>query len=232
MKRAHLVLLLTLLTAPLAQAAGLVCRVPAVPDGSRVEMVAPDMRMNGVPMTIRAVEAPLKVEAMLGYYRALWAPLATPQRPGSMQQKVNGWDVISTVEGTCFTTVQVKAQGAGSYALVAVSQKPDASARRSTDPFPAPLGARLLNDFEYLDGVRNARTVLLAADGRVSSIADFYVNTFGRQGWNVIMRRQPENASGVSQVIALKRGLAEISLVISPTESGQISVLANVTDKP
>ena len=48
MKRAHLVLLLTLLTAPLAQAAGLVCRVPAVPDGSRVEMVAPDMRMNGV----------------------------------------------------------------------------------------------------------------------------------------------------------------------------------------
>ena len=36
--------------------------------------------------------------------------------------EANGWRVISTLQGRCFTTVQVKSRLGGSYALVAVSR--------------------------------------------------------------------------------------------------------------
>lgn len=209
------------------------CASPSTPSGARVEMVAPDMLANGVAMTVRAVESKLSVDELLAYYRQLWAPLATDTRPGSMENEANGWRVISTLQGRCFTTVQVKSRLGGSYALVAVSRKPEASlvARTAID-FPMLPGSRILNDLGYAEPVRNARTVVVANSARMSTNVEFYASELTRRGWVLMMRQQAQGPKGLSEVIVLKKGTEEMNVVIAPAAGGQVTIVANLVDRP
>jgi hypothetical protein len=210
------------------------CALPATPFGARVEMVAPDMRNNGGATNIRILEAKLPVEAVLDFYRRLWAPLATSERPGSMEQNVNEWRVISTLDGKCFTSVQAKAKGEGTYALVAVTQKPDATIRRpsSVADFPTLPGSKVVSDMDFIDGVRNARTVVVSSPATVASNVSFYTMRLKDQGWVPIMRGTPDSQRGAHEVLVLKRGFEEMNLVISPAADGKVTIVANVVDRP
>ncbi len=232
MRRFALVLL-ALVALP-AFSAGLTCRVPTTPYGARVEMVAPDMRMHGSAMTMRIVESKLSVEELLAYYRDLWAPLATDKRPGSREDKSPGWRIISTIDGQCLNTVQVRAQGSGSYALLAVAQAPGSVERRNAQvtSFPALPGTKVVQDMEFIDPVRNSRTIVLANKSNVQANASFYASTLKEQGWTQIMQGKPDSTRGVHQVMVLKRGFEEISLVISPGPNGTVAIVANVVDRP
>jgi hypothetical protein len=196
-------------------------------------MIAPDMRMNGMSTNIRAFNSALPVSAVLAYYRTLWAGLATNERPGSLEQDMNEWKIISTVENECFTTVQVRPEVSGSYALVSVIKKPDPSARveKVGANFPKLPGSKVLNDFEYADGVRNARTIVVSNKSNMAANVDFYRTELKSRGWVPVIERQPESVHGISHVMVLKRGLEEASIVMSPAE-GQIQVVANIVDRP
>ncbi len=198
-----------------------------------MQMIAPDMRMNGMATNIRAFNSSLPVSSVLAYYRDLWAPLATSERPGSMEQDLNEWKVISTVEGDCFTTVQVRTDARGSYTLVSIIKKPGTSARieKVGGRFPILPGSKILNDFEYADGVRNARTVVASNESNMAANVAFYRNEFKARGWTPIIERQPESRKGVSHVMVLKRGLEETSLVLSRS-GGQVQIVANMIDRP
>jgi hypothetical protein len=217
----------------MGEASAVVCDAPAAPPGAKVEMIAPDMRMNGVQMAVRAVEAPQPVESVLAHYRSLWANLATAKRPGSMEQTHDGWKIISTVDGTCFTAVQVRAKGNGSYALVSVSQKPDPTApRAAVSSLPALPGSRIVSETGFADGARNAKTVVVTNSSRLNANAEFYTSTLVRQGWIQLANRPVQTALGTNQVMSFKRGLEEINLVLSPAEGGQVTIVANITDRP
>ncbi|RZA10035.1 MAG: hypothetical protein EOP93_25340 [Lysobacteraceae bacterium] len=109
------------------------CPVPSAPAGARVEMIAPQVEANGLDTSIRAVTVAMPVAGVLGHYRTLWAPLATPSRPGSLENEAAGWKIISSIDGRCLTTVQVKPQGLGSYALVSVARIQDTADRVATE---------------------------------------------------------------------------------------------------
>lgn len=232
LKPAGLGLVLALSVAPvLAQT---VCREPAAPAQTRTEIVAPEMHANGVTMSVRALHAQISADDLIAHFRALWAPLATGKRPGSMEHRVEDWRVISTVEGDCFTTVQIKPEGKGSYALVAVSRKPDGS-RPSTAglEFPMLPGSKVLADYGYVDGVRNARTVVVTNQARLSSNVDYYLSTLQKGGWVVLMQGDPRTADGkTSRALLMKKGLEEISLVFTADSGGQVTVVANRVDRP
>lgn len=212
---------------------GAECREAATPAGVTVQMLAPDMRTNGMAMNIRGFDSSLSVEGVLAYYRSLWARLATKQRPGFMEQEVNGWKVISTIEGECFTTVQVRQDLRGSYSMVSVVKKPDATARvqKVGADFPKPPGSQTLNDFEYADGVRNARTIVVSNKSNMAANLQFYKNELKSRGWVPLIERQPEGKQGVSHVMVMKRGLEETSLILSSAE-GQVQIVANIVDRP
>ncbi|MGA0570777.1 hypothetical protein ACO2Q9_08665 [Variovorax sp. VNK109] len=217
-----------------AFSAGLTCRVPNTPYGARVEMVAPDMRVQGSAMTMRIIESKLSVDELIGYYRDLWAPLATDKRPGSREDKAPGWRVISTIDGPCLNTVQVRAQGSGSYALLAVSQAQGTMERRNAQvtTFPALPGSKVLQDVEFVDGIRNSRTVVLTNTSNIAANQNFYVDAFRQRGWTQVMQGKADSTRGVHQVMVLKRGFEEINLVISPGPNGTVGVVANVVDRP
>lgn len=210
------------------------CRAPDVPRNTRVEMVAPDMTNSGVAMSVRALHSSLTQEELLAHFRSLWAPLATKQRPGSMENVIPGWKVISTVQGDCFTTVQVKPEGAGSHALVAVTRIAD-SVKPSTAglDFPMLPGSTILSDHAYADGVRNARTVVVTNPSRMSSNVDYYLSTLALRGWSVMMQSPAKPLSGKPEhVLLMKKGLEEISIVVSASQDGQTTVVANKVDRP
>lgn len=209
------------------------CKQAAVPTGAKVQMIAPEMKLNGVQQTIRAFNSNLPVSDVLAFYRNLWAPLANSERPGSLEQTLDDWQLISTVEGDCFTTVQVKADSRGSYALVSVLKKPDLAARQEKlgAGFPLLPGSRVVNDVDYADGVRNARTIVLTNRSDMAANASYYKNEFASRGWVVVMEDQPKVNGQPTHVLLLKKGLEETTIVISRAD-GQVHVVANLVDKP
>lgn len=216
-----------------ATANAMACKDAAVPAGAKVQMIVPDMKSNGVRQTIKAFNSNLSVSEVLSFYRNLWAPLASPDRPGSLEQTLEEWRLISTVDGECFTTVQVKADSKGSYAMVSVLKKPDLSARQEKlgAGFPILPGSRVINDMDYADGVRNARTIILSNRSDMAANVAFYKNEFTSRGWVAVMEGQPEVDGQPTHVMLLKKGLEETSIVITRT-GGQVQVVANVVDRP
>ncbi|HSI43653.1 MAG TPA: hypothetical protein VK949_04875 [Methylotenera sp.] len=209
------------------------CKIAKTPDGAKVQLIAPDMRINGMENDIRAFNTTSPVETVLAYYRNLWASLATAKRPGYLEQNMNEWRLISTVEGDCFTTVQVRSEGNGSYALVSVIKKPDGTAKvqKLGANFPLLPGSKVLSDLDYADGVRNARTVVISNKSDMAANVQFYRDEFKSRGWTQIMQRQPESKNGVSYVMVMKKGFEEASIVLSRVD-GQVQVIANIVDRP
>jgi hypothetical protein len=213
-------------------AADFSCEVPKAPDGAMMEMIAPDMTMNGVPTTIRALHSSKTVADLMTYYRELWASLATDKRPGSLEQSLNEWSLISTIQGDCFTTVQAKTSGKGSYALISVIEKQKLNkSKPKIESFPALPGSQVVNDFTYADGVRNARTLVITNSSDLSANVSFYKNEFSTRGWNIQIERQPESRQGKSYVFLLKRGFEEANVVISRINS-QVQIVVNLVDRP
>ena len=217
----------------IGSAHALPCKQAAVPMDAKVQMIAPDMKVNGVQQTIRAFNSKLAVHDVLAFYRNLWAPLANKDRPGSLEQTTDEWQLISTVEGDCFTTVQVKADSKGSYALISVLKKPDASSRQQKlgAGFPVLPGSRVVNDMDYADGVRNARTIVLSNRSDMAANVNYYKTEFASRGWLMVMEDQPVIDGQPSHVMLLKKGLEETTLVISRS-GGQVNVVANLVDRP
>jgi hypothetical protein len=209
------------------------CRQAAVPAGAKVKMIAPDMNLNGVQQTIREFNSNLSVTDVLTFYRNLWASLANSDRPGSLEETLDEWRLISTVDGECFTTVQVKPDSKGSYALVSVLKKPGVSVgqKKLGANFPILPGSKVLNDVDYADGVRNARTIVLSNRSDMAANVAFYRNEFTSRGWVAVLERQPEVNGKPTHVMLLKKGLEETSIVISRS-GGQVNVVANVVDRP
>lgn len=204
------------------------------PMGARVEMVAPDMQFNGVPMTIRAIHAKnISPDQLLAHYRTLWSRLATASRPASLEQDVNGWRVISTVQGECFTTVQVKAESSGSHALVSVSRKPAQNAKLEAPGkgFPVLPGSKVLNDFAYRDDIRNARTLVLSNQATLTTNLAFYRDQMQDAGWQLLSERRPRGSDDQAYVLTLKKQLQEASIVLSQAQ-GLVTVVVNVVDRP
>ena len=220
---------------PAAHAGDMGCAVPRPPAGARVEMVLPESDSNGMAMTVRALDSELPVPALLAYYRDLWQPLATPQRPGSMEHEVPGWRVISTVQDRCFITVQVRSRATGSHALVTVT-RPQAGPRVASGApeFPVLPGSRVASSIASSDPVRNARTVVASNASRVDTNREFYASGLRSQGWVVVTQQPVRTGAGAGHVLVLKRGTEEMNVVISPAAdgSGGTSIVANVVDRP
>lgn len=196
-------------------------------------MVAPDMQLNGVQMTIRAIHARITPDQLLAHYRTLWAHLATAARPASLEQEVNGWRVISTVQGECFTTVQVKSEPSGSYALVSLSRKPAQNAKLEPpgSGFPVLPGSKVLNDFAYRDDIRNARTLVLNNHATLPTNLAFYRDQMQDAGWQLLSERRPSGRDDQAYVLTLKKELQEASIVMTQ-EKGLVTVVVNVMDRP
>jgi hypothetical protein len=210
-----------------AQGRDIRCPEFPVPEG-KLEWVAPNMRMNGIPMQIKELTTGLAPRQVLDFYKRTWG--ATP--PYYHEYDTQDWKAIATLRQECFYTVQVKSAGrGGTTALLGVSTRPQGTVRGAGAGFPAMGGSRVVNDIDHYDGGKTGRTLLLGNSHSPEANAHFYRRTLAAEGWVPIVDRAVPTGRGMSHVLVLKRGHHETNMTISPGGEGS-TVLATMVDRP
>lgn len=223
-------LALTALTAVPALAAdsGMTCPPFPLPLRGQAVWVAPDMRLNGIPMQIRQLTTDDSPQQVIGFYKNRWGP--DPQR--YHEYTVGDWQAIATVNGDCFYTVQVKPDGSGAVALLGVSSPPTGgSPAQPGAGFPALSGSHVVNDIDNFDGPKTARTVVLINTFAPAVNLSFYRDTLGRGGWKTLMDHTVDTQKGTAYVMVLKHGVREANVTITQAPLGTV-VLATIIDNP
>jgi len=214
---------------------------PAKPDcepltfaDMRSVWVLPDVVHNGQPMTVRNFESPESLQAILKKYRLEWKRAGLDTR-GPIEYEAGGWNVIAKLEGSCFYTVQVRANGlSGSKGILAVSQVQEVTKVRVLGKdFPMMYGSKVAADMKHRDPGKEARTIMLMNQFSTDANADFYRQAIGGEGWQIISDKLVtyEGGKGNAYALTFKRGLNETTVVISRAQSGT-SVFASLIDKP
>ncbi len=198
---------------------------------ARVEWVAPYMVYNGVPMSIKRFDSEQTPEAILAFYRQAWRANVPNQMPQEYMSEP--WQTIAVMRGKCFFTVQVQPAGkSGSTGLLSATQMNQPTRVISPDhQLPMMTGSTIINDIEHQDDGKVARTLLLSNGFSAETNADFYRQNLADQGWKLINGFQIKTKKGPGITLVMKRGLAEVSVVIT-REGGTSIVLANLVDNP
>lgn len=193
---------------------------------ARLNWIAKDMLVSGVPMAILQVDSDQSPLSMIAHYKRVWAAGG-----GEVTEyPVAGWQAVATARGQCFYTFQVKPVGTGSTGLLSVSQA-NTGPLRKPERFPMPSGSQVVNDIEHRDGIKNGRTVFLRNGLTMESNAIYYRNNLPSQGWKISMERRINTKNGPGIVFDMKRDKNLAMLTISRSE-GQTNVLFNYMDRP
>lgn len=204
------------------------CRDLPLPVEATASIVAQEMVMNGVPMSIKELRSRQAPEQVQRFFREYWKG----QGQRVLENMINGWQTLATQDGPCFFTVQTKAgDKGGTYALLGVTRSPDGPSRTPGSGFPMMSSSRVFNDLAHKDGPKTARTLLLDNEFSPESNAVFYRNTLSAQGWENMIDRKVNTERGRSHVQVWQRKTEELSLTIGQSD-GVTRVVANVVDRP
>jgi hypothetical protein len=198
---------------------------------AKIEIVAPYMIYNGVPMSIKRFDSEKAPSEILAFYRRVWS--GGPPASLPVENDVDPWKTIGAARGKCYFTVQVQAAGrSGSTGILSMTRAPEKPRVIGPDKtLPMMTGSTVVNDIEHRDEGKSARTLLLSNSFSPESNADFYRRMLGGQGWTAVTSYSLKTKKGPGITLVMKRGLAETSLVITGHGS-QTTVLANLVDRP
>lgn len=198
------------------------------PKKAKLQAVAPEMDYNGIPMSIRRIESASPPEEILAFYRKEWA--ATGKLRGPEEYPLGPWQVIASLRGDCFFTVQVKPFGKnGSEGFLGLTAPP--GGKRVKEELPMLPGSTVLNDIAHNDAGKTARTVVLKNGFSPAANADFYRRNLGDRGWHVTNHYRLGQPNQNGDVMVLKNGLRELSVTMTRAGS-ESNVLLNYVDQP
>lgn len=226
-----------LLTAGCSLAAGcaLAAREPLrgcpefpTPEKVKLQVVAPQLDYNGLPMSIVRLETTTPPEDVLAFYRKQWA--ATEKVRGPAEYPLGPWQVIASMRDNCFYTVQLKPFGkGGTEGLLGVTAPP--GAKTVKEELPMLPGSTVLNDIAHNDAGKTARTVVLKNGFSPAANADFYRRNLADLGWSVTNHYRLEQPKQNGDVMVLKNGLRELSVTMT-RDGKESNVLLNYVDQP
>ena len=148
---------------------------------ARVEWVARDARVNGLPTRIERFESTASVEEVLSYYRSFWA---RSPAGGPLENESGGWRSISTRHGPFQIAVQVKPRDrSGSEGLVSVMNFVEVKTDYVPSSLPRVSDSKVLQVTESVDGPIRSFLVTLASSHGVEFNAQRYREELTGQGW-------------------------------------------------
>jgi hypothetical protein len=136
---------------------------PEVPDPpkSKVEWVARDSVINGLPSRIEQFDSELSVAEVLAYYRAIWAK--SPSGP-PREREVGPWRTMATLHGPFQIALQVQAKpGQGSVGTLSVANFGEANKDFIPQGWPRWPDARFLQVMESDDGPMHSQYVVVSS---------------------------------------------------------------------
>jgi hypothetical protein len=209
-------LLLTLLVLPanaerLARTTAHLPDLAAPPNGT-AQWIARSMRMNGLPMTLKAFESRLSPDSVLNFYEAQLSLLGSHD----VRRSVNSpWRVLMFKSHDHFITVHARPAAAGSEGTILVSPALEPGVLRLHTDFPRPPGARIVNLQQYDDAGIQSEHISLSSDRTPFAEAQAFSQLLIAGGWNIIDTR-PTHDSHRGFVLEAQRQAEQVLLVIIP----------------
>ena len=165
---------------------------PEPPPNGEAQWVAQSMRMNGLPMTIKAFKTSARVDEVIYFYERWWRGKGKADYTRSTRGE---WRTLGIKTDEHYITVQARSTLGGSEGTIAVSGDPSKVARVTTR-FPHPKSAKVVTLQEYEDfGLQSEHITLLsqrAATVEAREFADMLV----RQGWQLVLDRRATKTQG------------------------------------
>jgi len=196
--------------------------MPAPPQGD-AWWISKNMRMNGLPMTLKNFRSRLSLDEVCDYYRSSARALTTNE---VLRRRSGDWSVISIRTRRNLITIQVRPTLLGSEGTIAVSPPPDTIHVHVETAFPRPATAAVINLQEYDDEGMEAEHISLRSARSVGVEAYAFVEKLTRSGWQITLREPMQIVSG-GQVVEAQKGAQHALLSLMPDKArpGNTSII-------
>jgi hypothetical protein len=197
-----------------------------MPQGMKSVWVGEDIVQNGIPMQIQSFTYGGTVESLLSFYKTQWAKPQASEIPGFLVQQAGEWTIISHLETSEMTLVQVKA-GNDNNSIGYISQ---ATLGASSDvvelirEFPKMNGTDVISATESTDANKDTTTLILSNSFSVDSNSQYYKNKMKSMGWKYIHGAEQENTN----VLLFNGKDSQAEIAISKNKNGTTIIFANV----
>lgn len=174
---------------------------PELPDPPRAKMewIARDARINGLPSRIERFESELSTTELLDFYNTYWTrSQPTPSRRDTRAE----WKTISALSGKTQIVVQVRPRSGGSEGIVSMVNFGDAR----TDFVPAGLprwpDVKLQQVMESIDGPKRSQMVSMSSTSGFDLNRKRWKDAWVRQGYAVSHESTAPGESGLRTWLA------------------------------
>jgi len=184
----------------------------AAPPQGEAHWIARSMRMNGLPMTLKAFDSRLSPDAVLSYYEAE-ARLTGVQQT---RRTVNSpWQVLMLRSRKHFITVHVREVNHGSEGTILVSPALDPRQLALQTKFPRPASAQIVSVQQYDDGGMESEHLSLTSDREPFAELQAFSQLLISAGW-IIVDTRPSSEMNRGFVLEVQKDAEHALLVISP----------------
>lgn len=198
----------------------------APPQGS-AQWIARNMRMNGLPMSLKAFQSRLSADAVLAHYESELKSSGSHD----VRRSVNSpWRVLILKSPDHFITVQARAVSAGSEGTILVSPALNPAKLELQTEFPRPSTARIVNLQQYDDAGMQSEYISMSSERSPFIEAQEFSQLLITSGWNIIDTR-PTRERYRGFVLEAQRQAEQALLVIIPDAARPATTAIVVTWK-
>ncbi|GAA0743786.1 hypothetical protein LRH25_06625 [Ideonella azotifigens] len=198
--------------------------VPA-PPRAKVEWVAQDSVINGLPSRIERFETDLSPGEVLSFYRERWKSA----RAGAPRETAaGGWQGLSTLTGDFQVAVQVKPrQPSGSEGLISTAHFGDVRREPIPSQLPRFYDTRIAQVTESVDGPTRSQLVTMVSNESFEVNMNRWRGEWQRRGWQAAFDKQaPVERDGVRTWLAsFNKGSQSVDVALSWRPSDRRSYL-------
>jgi hypothetical protein len=184
----------------------------ASPPQGEAHWIAHSMRMNGLPMTLKAFDSRLSPDAVLSHYE-LEAKLAGTHEA---RRIVNApWQILMLKSRNHFITVHAREVNSGSEGTILVSPALDPRKLAFQTEFPKPASARIVNLQQYDDDGMESEHISLTSTREPFAELQAFSQLLIGDGWAVTDTR-PASEMNRGFVLEVQKQAQHALLVIGP----------------
>jgi hypothetical protein len=207
----------------ISRAAARLPDAPAPPFG-QVNWIAESMRMNGLPMTIKAVYAQSSVEELFYFYES-WSK----QLPDAQTRRWHtaSSEVLSIKAANSLITIEVERALRGAQGTIVTTAPIERAALVKDTSFPHPSSLEVANLQQYEDDGREAEHIIFTSSRAPFLETQAMAGVLDAQGWTIVGEHPSETATQ-SYVIEAQRNAEQARITIAPDRSRRTSTMITV----
>lgn len=188
--------------------------IDAPPQGD-TQWIAKSMRLNGLPMTLKAFQSRLDPDALMHHYES-WA------RGGSTDETRRStnapWQVLAIKSERHYITIQSRAAIGGSEGTIAVSSRLEGARLKVDTRFPRPAAATIVNLQEYDDLGIESEHISLTSPRSVMTEVLAFSQLLTRDGWQLIREQRSQDVRR-GHVLEAQKGAQHALLTLLPDQA-------------